>query len=122
MTDYSLYTIEEFKPKKKKFYNYGYDKEDDIVVISKDGSVGDVWNINGVRIALPKEPDIVDNLGDRWIPQEYPAELEKIKRTRYLDIIIRNCHEYDFYQQTYVAKNFYANESSVFGRDNMGIV
>ena len=79
MTDYSLYTIEEFKPKKKKFYNYGYDKEDDIVVISKDGSVGDVWNINGVRIALPKEPDIVDNLGDRWIPQEYPAELEKIK-------------------------------------------
>ena len=49
-------------------------------------------------------------------------EIEKIKKTKYLDIMIRNCHEYDFYQQTYVAKNFYANESSIFGSDNMGIV
>lgn len=79
MNDYSLYTVEEFKPERKTDkFEYGYNKKYDFVVISKDGTVGEIWEVNGLRIALPKEPDIVDDLGNKWIPQEYPKELEKI--------------------------------------------
>ena len=51
-------------------------------------------------------------------------EIEKIKKTKYLDIQIRNCHESDLYQQTYVAKNFDSrNESFGDGKEaHWGIV
>ena len=51
-------------------------------------------------------------------------EIEKIKKTKYLDIQIRNCHESDLYQQTYVAKKFDTrSESSSGAKDtHWGIV
>ena len=80
MTDYSLYRVESFKPDRKTDkFDYGYNEKYDFVVISKDGTAGDVWDFGGLRVLLPKEPDIVDDLGNKWIPQEYPKELEKIK-------------------------------------------
>ncbi len=44
------------KKNSKKSWQYGYDEEYDIVIISKDGTLGDVYEINGLRIGLPKEP------------------------------------------------------------------
>ena len=41
---------------KKKAWKYGYNKEHDVVVISKDGTIGDVYSIQNLHIALPKEP------------------------------------------------------------------
>lgn len=51
-------------------------------------------------------------------------EIEKIKKTKYFDIQIRNCHESDLYQQTYVAKTFNTRrESSSDGKDtHWGVV
>ena len=63
----------------EKSWEYGYNEEYDLVVISKDGTVGDVYVINSVRIALPSTPKEVEDRGDRWHPQEYPKELEKVK-------------------------------------------
>ncbi len=37
----------------KRLWKYGYDKESDLVVISKTGQVGDIYNIQGLRIGLP---------------------------------------------------------------------
>ena len=39
---------------KSKKWKYGYDKEHDIVVISKTGQIGEIYNIQNLRIALPK--------------------------------------------------------------------
>lgn len=65
---------------KHKKWEYGYDKEYDMVVISKDGTVGDIIEINHVKIALPLKPDFgIQNTDSKWIPQEYPKELSKIK-------------------------------------------
>ena len=40
---------------KGKKWKYGYDKEHDIVVISKTGKIGEIYEIQGLRIGLPLE-------------------------------------------------------------------
>ena len=60
-------------------WEYGYNKEHDIVVISKTGKIGDIYEIQGLKIALPKEekPYVFEN--NKWEYSEYPKELNKIK-------------------------------------------
>jgi hypothetical protein len=63
----------------KKSWDYGYNKEYDLIVISKDGTIGEIYEINGLKVALPSTPKGVESRGNRWQPVEYPAELQKIK-------------------------------------------
>ena len=63
---------------KKKAWKYGYNKEHDVVVISKTGKIGEVYSIQNLKIALPKEAN-VDNQNNVWTPHEYPKELKTIK-------------------------------------------
>ena len=67
-----LYTIIDVIPEKdrikgntKKIYQYGYNSEYDLVVISKDGTIGEIYQINGLKIALPAEPKDVYSRSDR---------------------------------------------------------
>ena len=62
-----------------KKWDYGYNEEHDVVVISKTGQIGEVYEIQGVKIALPKENDVIKFEGDKWKHMEYPKELSKIK-------------------------------------------
>lgn len=69
---------------KTKSWLYGYNEKYDMVVISKDGTVGDIYNINGLNIAIPSVSNIVykrDNKKENqyWEPFEYPKELSNIK-------------------------------------------
>lgn len=66
------------KNNKDKSWEYGWDPTHDFVVISKDGTIGPIYEINGLRIALPMPKDI-QNRGAKWQPQEYPRDLAKIK-------------------------------------------
>lgn len=66
------------KKNKEKSWEYGWDPKYDFVVISKDGTIGPVYEVNGLRIALPMPKDIQDR-GAKWQPQEYPKDLAKIK-------------------------------------------
>jgi hypothetical protein len=63
----------------KKSWDYGYNKEYDIIVISKDGTIGEIYEINGLKIAVPSTPKDVDDRGNKWVAQEYPSELQKVK-------------------------------------------
>ena len=63
----------------KKSWDYGYNKEYDIIVISKDGTIGEIYEINGLKVALPQQLKVTENRNNRWQPVEYPAELQKIK-------------------------------------------
>ena len=58
---------------------YGYNKEHDIVVISKNGKIGDIIELQGLYIALPPVPKQVDNNNNKWVAQEYPKDLKNIK-------------------------------------------
>ena len=39
-----------------KKWKYGYNKEHDLVVISKTGQIGEILEIQNLKIALPKTP------------------------------------------------------------------
>ena len=41
---------------KSKKWEYGYNKENDIVIISKTGMIGEILEIQGFKIALPNQP------------------------------------------------------------------
>ena len=64
---------------KYKKWKYGYDKENDVIVISKTGEIGDVYEIQNLKIALPKENNTHTFKNDRWNKLEYPKDLDKIK-------------------------------------------
>jgi hypothetical protein len=64
---------------KFKKWKYGYDEDHDMVVISKTGEIGEIYEIQNLIIALPKATDVVKNEGNRWKAAEYPKELKNIK-------------------------------------------
>jgi hypothetical protein len=78
VTDYVHKTALNTKNNKKS-WDYGYNKEYDLIVISKDGTIGEIYEINGLKVALPQQPKTVENRGNKWKPVEYPTELQKIK-------------------------------------------
>jgi hypothetical protein len=63
----------------KKDWEYGWDPEYDFVVVSKDGTIGDVYNVSGLRIALPLAPEKMNYDGNKWKATELPKELSRIK-------------------------------------------
>lgn len=67
-----------------KGWKRGYNREYDMVVISMDGTVGEVYEIQGLRIALPQAPEdivsrSVEPLEQYWERKELPPVLDKIK-------------------------------------------
>jgi hypothetical protein len=62
-----------------KKWDYGYNEEYDVIVISKTGQVGEVYEIQGLKIALPKAEDVVEFEENKWQYTQYPKELSKIK-------------------------------------------
>jgi hypothetical protein len=63
-----------------KKWKYGYNKEHDLIVLSHDGVIGEIIEIQDLVIALPKPPkDIYKHPKNKWVKQEYPEELERIK-------------------------------------------
>jgi len=72
------------KKNKAKSWTYGYDDKYDMVVISRDGTVGDVYLIEGLRVALPLVPEKVFSRSKKqseqyWEAEEYPKELKRIQ-------------------------------------------
>ena len=85
MYEQSLYKVVEpiknttiHRINKKKGWKYGYNEEHDIIVISKTGEIGEIYEIQNLVIALPKAKDVYSK-HDKWVPQEYPKELKTIK-------------------------------------------
>ena len=65
-------------------WEYGYNDKYDFIVVSKSGQVGDVISIQGLRIALPKEPSRClqrhKNKSEQyWERIELPKPLSKIQ-------------------------------------------
>jgi len=65
---------------KGKKWKYGYNKEHDLVVISKTGQIGDIYEIQGLSVALPKQPkNTFKHEKNKWVKLEQPKELSKLK-------------------------------------------
>ncbi len=73
-----LNTIKRLNKLKK--WDYGYNKEHDVIVISKTGQIGDIYEIQNLKIALPKTPKKVHKFSkNTWEVTDYPKELQRIK-------------------------------------------
>jgi len=64
---------------RSKSWKYGYNKENDIVVISKTGQIGEILEIQNLCIALPPVPKDLKKGANKWTVSEYPKELKSIK-------------------------------------------
>ena len=85
-----------------KKFKYGYNKEYDIVVISKNGTVGEIYEIQNLKIGLP----LVDKIYQRskvkaeqyWERLPFPEQLVKIKSVfdwnKYPDSFKENWYDY----------------------------
>lgn len=62
-----------------KKWEYGYNEAHDIVVISKNGQIGEIYEIQNLKIALPTEFDVVKFKDNKWQYTEYPKELSRFK-------------------------------------------
>ena len=72
------------KNNRHKKWSYGYNPDHDIVIISKDGTLGDVIQIQNLVIGLPLEPENIYERSrkkqeQKWEKLDYPKELLKIK-------------------------------------------
>ncbi len=91
---------------KAKTWKYGYDPKYDLVIISKDGTLGEVYEIQNLKIGLPKPPKACPQRHAKrseqyWEREEIPAHLNKIQsifqwnemtsdfKSRYVDYIER---------------------------------
>lgn len=85
------YIVEDYIPKqvisnknRNKSWIYGYNEQYDVVVISKNGQIGDVINISGLYIALPPTPTKclqrhTTPSEQYWEREELPKPLKKIQ-------------------------------------------
>jgi len=62
-----------------KKWEYGYNKEHDVIIISKTGKIGEIYEIQNLKIALPKEEKVHKFENDKWTKTEYPKALKRIK-------------------------------------------
>ena len=86
-----FYVVKNLVPKlvlgnknKAKTWIYGYSKKYDMVVISKNGQIGEIVHINGLNIALPIRPKNIVQESDVkskqfWKRKELPKELSRIQ-------------------------------------------
>ena len=91
MYEQSLYKIlpDYIKPKilarnnRYKKWEYGYNKEYDFIVISKTGKIGEVYEIQNLKIALPEPENIYKRSNKKeeqyWEVSELDKDLKRIK-------------------------------------------
>ena len=83
-------------------WEYGYNKDHDVVVISRTGKIGEIYEIQNLRIALP----LIENAYKRsdkkeeqyWVQEKFPKELSKIKNVfdwnKYPDVFKERWYDY----------------------------
>ena len=65
---------------KGKKWKYGYNKEQDLIVLSRNGQIGEIIQIQNLVIALPKQPkNVYSNTKNKWVRFDQPKELERLK-------------------------------------------
>ena len=87
MYDQSLFKIldDHIKPNiikknnRYKKWEYGYNKEHDVVVISKTGKIGEIYEIQNLKIALPLKENVFSFDNNKWSRIDLPKQLSKIK-------------------------------------------
>ena len=87
MYEQTLYKVitNHIKPKilkrmnRYKKWEYGYNEDHDMVIISRTGQIGEIYEIQNLKIALPLQNNIHVFESNKWTRFHYPKVLSKIK-------------------------------------------
>ena len=60
-------------------WEYGYNEDHDMIIISKTGQIGEIYEIQNLKIALPKQNNVHKFEENKWTRFDYPKVLSKIK-------------------------------------------
>jgi hypothetical protein len=99
------------KYNKSKKWKYGYNKEHDIVVISKTGQIGEIYEIQNLKIALPLTTNVYkrsNKIKDQyWEKLNIPKQLKKIKTVFEWNTYPENFKEqwYDYIDNEFKRRN-----------------
>ena len=63
---------------KSKSWKYGYNKEHDVTVIGRTGKIGEIYEIQNLKIALPLVEDVYSK-SDKWEAHELPKDFRGIR-------------------------------------------
>ena len=83
---------------KAKSWKYGYDESIDVIIISKDGTLGEIYYVNGLQIGFPEKPDHKEIINwdktaanQKWKREAMPSGLNKDNQfdPKYSDFIER---------------------------------
>lgn len=89
---------------KAKSWKYGYNEMIDTVIISKDGTLGEIYSVSGIKIGFPEKPadkDIINHVktarNQKWVREELPAGLtaETMNEARFSEYIEREFERRD---------------------------
>lgn len=72
------------KDNKNGNFKYGYNPDWDCVIISKDGTLGEIYEVQGLRIGLPSMPEDIDGMRlpreeQVFMQVQKPSSLKKVK-------------------------------------------
>jgi len=97
---------------KHKKFKYGYNLDLDCVIISKDGTVGEIYEIQNLRVGLPLAPKDVNGQDLKKEEQVFtktlkPTSLEKIKTVYDFKLLPEDTREryYDYIDSEYNKRN-----------------
>ena len=108
-----------------KKYKYGYNEDLDCVIISKDGTIGEIYEIQGLRIGLPSAPKKIDGnelnkSSQVFRRRQKPSSLKKIRSVHEFKTLPEDIKEeyYDYIDTEFNRRNdgywFMCNGSSCY--------
>jgi len=96
------------KRNQQKSWTYGYHEDIDVIIISKDGTLGEIFNVNGLNIGLPEKPaeeDIINSgitsFNQVWKREEMPKGMN-----------VDNDHKPEF--DSFIEKHVYRRKHGTF--------
>jgi len=106
---------------RNKKWAYGYNKDHDMVVISKTGKIGEIYEIQNLKIALPEVEKVYSRSNKKeeqyWEKIEYPKELDKIKNVfdwnKYPDHFKEQWYDYVDAEFKYRDEGVYFNNNGI---------
>jgi len=99
---------------KLKNYKYGYNDDLDCVVISKDGTIGEIFEVQGLRIALPAIPKEVYSNSEKPEDQVFKQTLKPTTLSK-----IKSIHDFQLYPDE-IKEKYYEYINSEFDRRSDG--
>ena len=99
---------------KYKRFEYGYNEDLDCVIISKDGTLGDIYEIQGLKVGIPKTPNNIDG---ETLKKEFQV-FKKVSKPASLDKI-KNILDFKSYDDK-IKEQYYEYIENEFDRRNNG--